>query len=134
MIFCIYRVLAYVLADLDYDVFMPNSRGSYYSQEHVKFTTSDPQFWNFSFYDIAIHDYPAVIDYVRHETGNDKVFIIGHSQGTTTLMALLSEIPRYNQYVAAASLMAPVSQVISNHRLFFSKVVLFFFFFCRLAI
>lgn len=33
---------------------------------------------------------------------------VAHSQGTTTLMAMLSELPEYNQYIAAASLMAPV--------------------------
>lgn len=70
--------------------------------------TSDPEFWNFTIYEMAIYDYPAVIDYVRNETGNDNVFIIAHSQGTTMLMTLLSELPEYNHFVAAASLMAPV--------------------------
>lgn len=100
--------LAYVLADAGYDVFLPNSRGSYYSRRHITLDTTQPQFWNFSFYELAIYDYPAIIDYVRAETGNDKVFIIAHSQGTTTLMAMLSELPEYNQYIEAASLLAPV--------------------------
>ncbi|XP_055307113.1 lipase 3-like [Sitodiplosis mosellana] len=102
------QALAYVFADNGYDVFLPNSRGTFYSKKHVSLSTSDSQFWNFSFYELAIYDYPAVIDYVRHETGNSKVFLVGHSQGTTTLMALLAELPEYNQYIAAASLMAPV--------------------------
>lgn len=87
---------------------MPNSRGSFYSQHHVDYDTHDAHFWNYTFYELAIYDYPAVIDFVRKETGNEKVYIVAHSQGTTTLMALLSEIPEYNQYIAAASLMAPV--------------------------
>lgn len=34
---------------------------------------------------------------------------VGHSQGTTGLMTLLSEKPEYNEYVAAASLLAPIA-------------------------
>ncbi|XP_055322513.1 lipase 3-like [Sitodiplosis mosellana] len=102
------QALAYVLSDVGYDVWMPNTRGSFYSEHHVKWDTNNPQYWNFSLYEIAIYDYPAIIDFVREETGNSKVFIVGHSQGTTTLMALLAELPEYNQYIAAASLMAPV--------------------------
>ncbi|XP_055295162.1 lipase 1-like [Sitodiplosis mosellana] len=100
--------LSYVLADHGYDVWIPNSRGNFYSKRHEELETSNWQFWDFSWYQLAIHDYPAVIDYVRHETGNSKVFIVAHSQGSTTLMTLLSQLPEYNQYVAAVSLLAPV--------------------------
>ena len=48
------------------------------------------------------------MDFIRNETGNNKVFIAAHSQGTTALMTMLSELPEYNQYIAAASLLAPV--------------------------
>lgn len=97
------------MADADYDVWMPNFRGNFYSKKHVSLKTSDPRFWNFSFYEMAIYDYPACIDYVRYETGNDQVYIVPHSQGTLALIAMLAEVPEYNKYVAAASLLAPIS-------------------------
>lgn len=39
------------------------------------------------------------------------MYTVAHSQGTTCLMTLLSERPEYNDYIYAASLMAPVAYV-----------------------
>lgn len=62
---------------------------------------------------MGVYDHPVVIDYILSVTGNEKVFYVGHSQGTTTLMVLLSERPEYNQKIYAASLLAPVAYM--NH-------------------
>lgn len=99
-----------MFADAGYDVWLPNSRGNFYSRNHV---TKDPNvpfsgFWRFSWYELGVYDYPAVINYVRQETQQEKVYYIAHSQGTSGLMTLLSERPEYNQFVAAASLLAPI--------------------------
>ena len=96
------------MANAGFDVWLPNNRGNFYSKKHDFWNPSDKEFWNFSWYELAIYDCPAVIDFVLRETDNEKVYIIGHSQGTTTLMAMLAELPAYNKKVAAASLMAPV--------------------------
>ncbi|XP_031633600.1 lipase 1-like isoform X2 [Contarinia nasturtii] len=103
--------LSYILADSAYDVWIPNSRGNTYSRNHI---TKDPDnstsgFWDFSWYEMGIYDHPAVFDYILNKTESTKLYYVGHSQGTATLLVLLSEKPEYNEKVHAASLMAPVS-------------------------
>lgn len=99
---------AYVFADAGFDVFLPNCRGNVYSKRHATLSPLDPKFWDFSFHEIGIYDYPAVVKFVRKLTGYQKVYVVAHSQGTSAFMAWLSERPQDNQYVAAASLLAPV--------------------------
>lgn len=77
----------------------------------------DATFWDFTWTDIALHDYPATIDYVRQHTGNGRVYYVAHSQGTTSLMVLLSQKPEYNRKVAAASLLAPVGYLGNSGRM-----------------
>lgn len=57
---------------------------------------------------MGIYDLPATIDYVLNKTNNQKLYFIGHSQGTTAFMCLLSEKPEYNEKIHVASLLAPV--------------------------
>ncbi len=45
-----------------------NSRGSSYSLEHVKYTTEDKEFWDFSFGDMADYDIPAAFKYIANIT------------------------------------------------------------------
>lgn len=42
---------------------------------------------------------------------SSQVYYVGHSQGTTTLLVLLSERPEYNDKIKVASLMAPVGAI-----------------------
>lgn len=88
-------------------MFIPNSRGNVYSRQHISKNPDSPfsGFWHFSWYEMGIFDHPAVIDYVLKVTNNAKLYYIGHSQGTTSLMVLLSERPEYNDKIHAASLM-----------------------------
>lgn len=66
-------------------------------------------FWDFSWYEMGIMDNPAVIEYVLRRTNNTKLYFIGHSQGTSGLLILLSERPEYNEKLYAASLMTPTA-------------------------
>jgi len=52
--------LAYILADLNYDVWMNNSRGNRYSRQHISLDADDDkqseQFWDYSFEEMAKYD------------------------------------------------------------------------------
>lgn len=56
---------------------------------------------------MGIIDNPAVIDFILSETNSDKLKYIGHSQGTTILIVMLSSKPEYNEKIDIAGLMAP---------------------------
>lgn len=57
---------------------------------------------------MGIYDQPAVIDYILQKTSFPKLYYIGFSQGTTSIMVLLSVKPEYNDKIYVASLLAPV--------------------------
>ncbi|CAG9797859.1 unnamed protein product [Chironomus riparius] len=102
------KALGYLLADNNFDVFMGNSRGSRHSfVDHKRANYSN--LWNFSFNEIGSYDVAAMIDYVLRLTGKPKLFFVGHSQGTTSLIALLSTRPEYNSKIIQAHLFAPVA-------------------------
>lgn len=77
------KSLAFILADAGYDVWLGNSRGNTYSRKHLKYTTKDKQFWEFSFDEMAKYDLPASIYYVLNVTSAQQIYYVGHSQGTT---------------------------------------------------
>ncbi|XP_025837274.1 lipase 3-like [Agrilus planipennis] len=102
--------LAYILADAGYDVWMGNVRGNTYSRNH---TCLDPKFWDFSWHEIGFYDLPAMIDYTLETTNNEKLFYVGHSQGTTAFYVMTSIKPEYNTKIRAQFSMAPVAYM--NH-------------------
>lgn len=67
---------------------------------------------------MAIYDQPAIIDYILDETKNSKLLYVGHSQGGTTLLTMLSERPEYNEKLYAASLLAPAGYMTNTHFIF----------------
>ncbi|KAB7501574.1 Lipase 3, partial [Armadillidium nasatum] len=104
------RALAYLLADAGYDVWLMNARGNYYSRNH---TTLDPvadkeEFWAFTYDEIGTYDDPAAIDYALSVTGQDQIYYVGFSMGTTVFFIMMSERPEYVDKIKAASLLAPV--------------------------
>lgn len=52
---------------------------------------------------------------------SSKLHYVGYSQGTTSLLVLLSEKPEYNDKIHIASLMAPVGYV--NHEDFLYQIL-----------
>jgi pimeloyl-ACP methyl ester carboxylesterase len=99
--------LPYFLADHGFDCYLGNARGSKYSQEHVKHPYNSKHFWNFSWEEIGLYDLPAMIEFSIDKSNSSKVNYIGHSQGCTTVVALLASRPEYNNLISQMHLMAP---------------------------
>lgn len=89
---------------------MPNNRGNYYSREGL----GD---WNFSWDTIAFEDFPIVFNYILDVTKQKKFYYVAHSQGVSSILALLSECPVWNERILALGLMAPIA-FMSNQKLF----------------
>lgn len=103
------RSIVYLLADNGYDVWVPNSRGGMYSRKHTKYTTKDPEYWNFTFEEQGLYDQRAVINFIIKETGFQKVHFWSHSMGGTQMMATLTLDPDfYRKHLLSAILTGPV--------------------------
>ncbi|XP_017000314.2 lipase 3-like [Drosophila takahashii] len=99
--------LPYLLADACYDVWLTNCRGTRYSRRHVKLKASKMKYWRFSWHEIGMEDLPAMINHMLAKTKQQAFHFVGHSQGTTSLMVLLSLRPEFNAKIKTANLMAP---------------------------
>ncbi|KAG9012297.1 hypothetical protein FRB94_006328 [Tulasnella sp. JGI-2019a] len=84
------RSLAFWLSNQGYQVFMGNNRGVF-GMGHREFSRSDPRFWDWTIEELATHDLPAMIDYVCHATGYEKITLVAHSQGAGAAFIALSQ-------------------------------------------
>ena len=51
----------------------------------------DPEYWNFSFQEMAEYDTKAVIEFILQNNKHKKLSYIGHSQGGAIMLIALSE-------------------------------------------
>ena len=115
------NTLAFALVKAGYDVFLGNTRGNLYSMKHERLDPlKDDEFWNCSMSELVKYDIPACIDYILELTGHQTLGYIGFSQGTTTMLALMSQDTRYNDIVKPFIAMAPVTNRSSNESIQFS--------------
>ncbi|XP_071558741.1 lipase 3-like [Temnothorax nylanderi] len=103
------RSIAYLLADNGYDVWLGNSRGTTNSKNHTILSIQNARFWDFSWHEMGMYDLPATIDYILYQTGQQQLFYIGFSQGTTQFWVLMSLRPEYNKKIKLMSALAPVA-------------------------
>jgi len=99
--------LGFLLANLDFDVWLANVRGNKYGRHHTTLDPNKKEFWQFSWDKIASHDLPSIIDYIFQITGQSKVNIIAHSLGVAQMFALLSSNDPYNDKVEHIYALAP---------------------------
>ena len=88
---------ALVLARAGYDVWLGNNRGTRWSDTHTTLDPKSKEYWSFSWEEMGTYDTPAVIKKIKQVTGYDKVNYIGHSEGTSQIMAGAGLKP-YNQF------------------------------------
>lgn len=69
--------------------------------------------FEFSFHEIGIYDFTAVVDFILNKTGHPKVDIVGYSLGSTIALVGLAEKPEYNDKVNKLVLMAPTARMTS---------------------
>ena len=101
------KSLGFILADWGYDVWLGNVRGNRYSRNHLDWTVSEPDFWMFSWHEIGVYDLPAMIDHILAQTKKEKIFIISHSQGSTSFFVMASERPEYQEKIIASFNLGP---------------------------
>ncbi|KAF5739566.1 triacylglycerol lipase 2-like [Tripterygium wilfordii] len=95
--------LPLILADKGFDVWIANSRGTRFSRRHTSLDPNDPDFWDWSWDELVMHDMPAFFEYVYTQTGQ-KIDYVGHSLGTLIALASFSEGLQVDKLRSAAFL------------------------------
>jgi len=91
------RAPAFIAAEAGYDVWLGNIRGNKHSRAHVSLDPDghDGAFWQYSFAENGLIDVKSMIEYVKMETGVDKIAYVGHSMGTTMMYYLAVKDPDF---------------------------------------
>ncbi|XP_060534074.1 lipase 3-like isoform X3 [Cylas formicarius] len=62
-------------------------------------------------HEIGVYDLAENLDYILSKTASNELYYVGHSQGCTALLVLLSERPEVNDKIKMAALTAPAAHL-----------------------
>ncbi|XP_069316817.1 lipase member K isoform X2 [Eulemur rufifrons] len=97
--------------DTGYDVWLGNSRGNTWSRKHLTLSPTSPEYWAFSLDEMAKYDLPATINFILEKTGQEQLYYVGHSQGTTIAFIAFSTNPELAKRIKIFFALAPVVTV-----------------------
>ncbi|XP_015280098.1 PREDICTED: lipase member M-like isoform X2 [Gekko japonicus] len=106
--------LGFILADAGYDVWIGNNRGNSWSRRHKFLTIDQDEFWNFSFHEMGIFDLSAIVNFILQKTGQQQIYYIGHSQGSSIGFVAFSELPQLAEKINIFFALAPSYNLLGN--------------------
>lgn len=100
--------LAIRLAKAGYDVWLGNNRCGF-APRNINCNKYSPEMWHWDMTRLGSIDVPTLVDYVREQTGSDKIALVGHSQGTTQTFVGLAkdQAPETGRKISSFSALAP---------------------------
>ncbi|XP_060097261.1 lipase member M-like isoform X2 [Heteronotia binoei] len=116
--------LGFVLADAGYDVWILNSRGSTWSRKHQTLSIDQEKFWDFSFHEMGIYDIPAAINFILQKTGQEQLYYVGFSQGSTIGLIAFSTMPELGQKVKLFLALGPAYTLTNSSGLIFGFILI----------
>lgn len=102
--------LVYTLANQGYTVYLANCRGNEYGQAHISLDVNSMDFWESMHLDDLVLDVKNTIERIYEDNQNNKVHVIGFSQGAYLLAAALSQDDVLQEKVKTVTLLAPALQ------------------------
>lgn len=101
--------LGFMLADAGYDVWIGNFRTTSFCHGHVRYTSKDKEYWDWSVDELAEKDLVTLVG-VAYRSTNTRLHYIGFSQGTQAGFAALSQ-GLLVEWLDKIVMMAPVAFV-----------------------